>query len=337
MKRSSIVKIFLAVLVVLFFVALAVVAWEIYVPKSLAASPVIPYAIQKGMGEEDIAFQLEAGGIIKSSFFFNLYVVATGQHSKLQAGKYTISLSMSIDTIVKKFVSGDVVKEKIVLFEGWNAKAMGQYLESQDLYHKKDFLDAAKKNFSREFLFLRSKPKDLSLEGYLFPDTYYVNDGESVDDFLRQMLYNFDRKLTPDLKIEIAAQHKTIFQIITMASIIEKEVRSPQDKKIVSGILWKRIANNIPLQVDSTVNYATGRSDARVAVKDTFIDSPYNTYKYKGLPLGPISNPGLDSILAAMYPKKTDYWYYLSADGSSKTIFSKTFEEHAAAAAKYFR
>ena len=117
-----------------------------------------------------------------------------------------------------------------------------------------------------------------------------------------------------------------------MASMIEKEVKNMSDKKIVSGILWKRISVGMPLQLDSTVNYVTDRSDPSVTIKATKIDSPYNTYLYKGLPKGPISNPGIDSIIAAMNPTKTDYWFYLT-DGV--TIFSKTAEDHAAAKAEY--
>ena len=122
-----------------------------------------------------------------------------------------------------------------------------------------------------------------------------------------------------------------------MASILEKEVKTTEDKKIVSGILWKRLVNDMSLQIDSTINYITNKSEARVAIKDTKIDSPYNTYKYQGLPLGPISNPGIDSILAAIYPIESPYWYYLSASTTGKTIFSKTLLEHNQAVAKYLK
>lgn len=331
-------KIIFFIIISIFFVALlAIIIWEVYIPKSEVGGSVIVYVVQKGIGEEEIASQLEAGGIIKNGLAFRLYVILTGKHLKLQAGKYTISSSMSIAQITNKFVVGDVVRFRLVLFEGWDIEDMGKYLEGESLYTKKEFIEAADKNFNTEFVFLKSKPANLGLEGYVFPDTYYVNEGESAEDFLRQTLYNFDRKLTPDLKIAIAAEKKTIFQIITMASIIEKEVRSLKDKKIVSGILWKRIENDFPLQVDSTVNYITRKDHASVAIKDTKIDSPYNTYLYKGLPLGPISNPGINSIIAAIYPEKSPYWYYLSADGTGQTIFSKTYAEHNAAIAKYFK
>jgi UPF0755 protein len=147
------------------------------------------------------------------------------------------------------------------------------------------------------------------------------------------MLKNFDQKLTPALMAEIKAQKKSIFSIVTMASLLEKEVKTQEDKKIVSGILWKRIAIGMPLQLDATINYITNKGDASVTIKDTKINSPYNTYKYYGLPKGPISNPGLDSISAAIYPTKTNYLYYLT-DG--KTIFSETLEQHIEAA-KYLK
>ena len=162
------------------------------------------------------------------------------------------------------------------------------------------------------------------------------------------MLDNFDKKLTQDLRKEISRQSKTIFEIVTMASMLEKEVKDFEAKKLVSGILWKRLENGISLQVDATITYLAGKKTthpegvasrpygARISIEDLQIDSPYNTYKYKGLPLGPISNPGLESILAAIYPKESDFWYYLSTpDG--KTIFSKTLQEHNLAKAKYLR
>ena len=183
-----------------------------------------------------------------------------------------------------------------------------------------------------QFYFLKDKPEDTSLEGFLFPDTYEISGGINCDDFIITMLSNFERKITPELKNQMQKKEKSVFEIITMASMLEKEVRTLNDKKIASGILWKRIEVGMPLQLDATINYITGKSDPAVAIKDTKIDSPYNTYKYKGLPKGPISNPGMDSIIAAINPEDSPYWFYLS-DG--RTIFSKTFEEHTVNKAKY--
>ena len=179
-------------------------------------------------------------------------------------------------------------------------------------------------------------PETASLEGYLFPDTYEISEGESPEDIIKNILVNFEKKITRELKEAIALKNKSVFEIITMASMIEKEVKTINDKKIVSGILWKRLEDGMPLQVDATINYITGKNHKSALLADLKINSPYNTYKYQGLPLGPISNPGIDSILAAIYPTESKYWYYLSAD-SGKTIFSKTLKEHNAAIAKYLR
>lgn len=326
---------FIFFLMVASFITLA--WWEIYVPKSYAKSQPIVYSARKGMGDEEIAKELEDKGIIKSRLFFEFYAVMSGNHSNLQAGKYELSSSMSSAEILKKFMIGDTVKDKITIVEGWNVNEIAKYLEIKKGYAKEDFLNLAKQDFSEGFAFLKDKPQNMNLEGYIFPDTYETFDGQTAEEILRHILANFDKKLTIDVRNEIALQKKSIFEIITMSSIIEKEVRSSEDKKIVSGILWKRIEAGIPLQVDSTVNYITNKNDARVAIKDTKIDSPYNTYKYYGLPKGPISNPGQDSILAAVYPEESNYWYYLSAKDDGKTIFSKTLDEHNIAVAKYLK
>jgi len=311
--------------------------WQLYIPKVLAKSPSVVYSVQKGTGNDTIANDLANQGIIKSAAFFKWYVVLSGNSAKLQAGMYSLSPSMSIASIVKKLVTGGFIKDNITVLEGWDARDIAKYLESKKVYSKKEFLAAIDHDFSREFDILKDKPKDASLEGYLFPDTYQVSLGEMPEDVLKNMVANLERKLTPELRVEITSQHKSVFEVITMASIIEKEVKKTDDKKVVAGILWKRLANNMPLQVDATINYITDKNDPSVSIKDTRIDSRYNTYKYVGLPAGPISNPGMDSILAAMYPKESPYWYYLSADRTGKTIFSKTLEDHQLAMAKYLR
>jgi len=311
--------------------------FEIYIPKSKDISPVIVYTAKKGMGDEDIARDLEQQGIIKNNWFFRLYVVILGNHSKLQAGSYNLSSSMSIADIVKKFILGDVIKENIIIIEGWDIQDIGKYLESKSFCSQEYFLSLTKNDWSQNFDILKDKPKNLNLEGYIFPDTYQVYLGQTPEELLKNILNNLSKKLTPELRNEIVSQKKSVFEIITMASILEKEVKTTEDKKIVSGILWKRLVNDMSLQIDSTINYITNKSEARVAIKDTKIDSPYNTYKYQGLPLGPISNPGIDSILAAIYPIESPYWYYLSASTTGKTIFSKTLLEHNQAVAKYLK
>jgi len=235
--------------------------------------------------------------------------------------------------MTEKFINGEVEKIKLVVPEGFNIKDIEKTLSSFERNSSGiSYLKA--KDFKGEFSFLGSVLDNVSLEGFLFPDTYEFSYRISDKEIVQKMLANFNKKITSDLREEIGRQKKTIFQIITMASLIEKEVKTKEDKEIVSGILWKRLKNKIPLQVDATLNYLTEKD--KVSLEETKIDSPYNTYKYLGLPVGPISNSGLESIKAAVYPKNSLYWYYLSApDG--KTIFSKTLEEHNIAKYKYLK
>ena len=157
------------------------------------------------------------------------------------------------------------------------------------------------------------------------------------------MVRNFDAKVTQEVRDAIAGQQKSIFEIVIMASLIEKEVSSEEDRALVSGILWKRISLGMPLQVDATIAYIKNQEsriknqrDGKISLEDTKIDSPYNTYRYRGLPRGPIANPGLSAIRAAVFPRSSPYLYYLSTpDG--RTIFSRTLEEHNAAKEKYLR
>jgi len=328
----------------------------IYLPKTSFA-PEKPFQIQKGQGFLEISKNLEREGLIKNKIYFNLYVFFTGNYKKFQTGEYLLSESMNIAQITKKLVSGETIKEKITIIEGWNLRDIGWYFENKGLAQAEELfeivgfplVDYSKvtdlpepEDFSTDFDFLKDKPKNVSLEGYLFPDTYYIRRQKTreekgeIGDIVRKMLKNFDRKLNQDLKEEIERQGKTIFEIVTMASMLEKEVRTLEDKKLVSGILWKRLENQIPLQVDATITYITGKKTVKVSKEETKIDSPYNTYKYKGLPLGPICNPGLESIIAAIYPKKSEYWYYLSIP-SGETIFSQTLQEHNLAKVKYLR
>lgn len=321
---------------VIFLLLFLYVCFEIYMPINPSSHETIVYTVPKGWGDANIANDLEKLKIIRSSYFFKFYVVVSLQHSNLQAGEYNLSPKMSAYQIAKKMATGDVIRDTVVILEGWDIGDIGKYLESKEICTKDYFTSLTQKDYSNEFDFLADKPKKNSIEGYLFPDTYEISKGETCEDIISLSLANFDKKLTPELRAEIKndpkGTPKSIFDIVTMASMIEKEVRSLDDKKIVSGILWRRLAIGMPLQLDATINYITGKNNPGVAIKDTKIDSPYNTYKYMGLPKGPISNPGIDSITAAIYPKTTNYLFYLS-DGI--THFSETLAQHNTARALY--
>lgn len=321
-------------LIIIFFF-LFFVFQKFFLPTNPESLETVNFSIEKGEGIKEISKRLRGENIIKSDLLFILYNIYNGTGSKIQAGEYYLSPSMSFNEIIAILIKGDVVKEKITIIEGWNLDEIAFYLEEKGISSYEDFFKEIN-NFENEFNFLKDKPIELNIEGYLFPDTYEILPSFSLKEIITRMLNNFDRKLTLQMREDIISQNKTIFEIITMASLIEKEVRTTEDKKIVSGLLWKRINVNMPLQVDATIVYLTGKRSTKVSLEELKINSPYNTYMYRGLPLGPICNPGIESIKAAIYPKESDYWFYLSTP-KGETIFSRNLEEHNVAKQKYLR
>ncbi len=309
--------------------------FSIYLEKGLNSDELI-FTIPYGEGSRIIGQRLENDQIIKDSFFFNLYLLLSGDRSSLQAGTYLIDPGMTIPEIVKKLSSGDVYQGRITIIEGWKAIDIANYLNDLDIVNKEHFLELVNSPyiFKEKYSFIGEEVT--SLEGFLFPDTYLIPYESSEKEIIEIMLLNFDRKLNRELRSDIINQNKSIFEIITMASLIEKEVRTYEDKRKVSGLLWKRIEIGMPLQVDATIAYITGKNTTRISIQETRIDSLYNTYVYRGLPIAPISNPGINSIKAAIYPDPNEYLFYLSRpDG--ETVFSRNLEEHNIAKNKYLR
>lgn len=284
--------------------------------------------ILRGENALQIAGDLKAEGYIKSKIFFLFELARNGKLQKLKSGEYDLK-GLACDAIIDKLVLAQTAAKTITVVPGWTVKDIAAAIEKAEFAKSGEILAAAQAGlFKIEYDFLADAPASSTLEGYLFPDTYRVSDDPDADSLVRLMLDNFGKKMISGLRGKINKQNKTIFDIVTMASILEKEVKILEDKKIVAGILYKRIKTGMPLQADSTILYANnGRFDKE-------IDSRYNTYKYGGLPAGPICNPGQDSIEAAVEPVETQYWYYLSApDGA--TVFSKNYDEHLANIAKY--
>lgn len=309
-------KYFIILIVVIILIGGFWVWQGIYYPVNPDSDETVIFLVKKGEGAKEISINLKEQGLIRYSSLFKVYALVQGQTEKLQAGEYELSPGMAIPEIVNKLASGDRIKKIITIIEGWTLKDIANYLEEKGIAQTEEL--------------------DPNLEGYLFPDTYEISPEDGIEEIIEKMLDNFDKKLTSELREEIASQGKTIHEIVIMASLVEKEVRGFEDKKIVAGILWKRLEWDIPLQVDATITYITGRKTTKILKEELQIDSPYNTYKYKGLPLGPISNPGLESILAAIYPQESQYLYYLSTP-EGETIFSKTLKEHNTARAKYLK
>lgn len=333
----SLIILVLLLLVVGFFSWLWYVHAEMHKPLSENSASTIFFTVTKGDSVNEIGKHLVENGIIKSDFIFRLYTWEKNLH-RLQAGKYALNAHMTPAEIADMIENGKIYYDyvKITIPEGFTMSDIQTRLNESPLWEKseKNLYDYKAGDFSEKYDFLRDISANSILEGYLFPDTYQFERGVSSEFIIQKMLDNFNEKLSPALREEAINQNKSIYDIITMASIIEKEVRTEEDMKLVSGILWKRMAIGMPLETDATVSYVVGKQT--LSLNDLKVNSPYNTYKYKGLPKGPISNPGLHAIQAALYPVNSDYLFYLSKpDGV--TVFSRTFQEHSKAKATYLK
>ena len=287
------------------------------------------FHIESGESPKSIANRLEEQKIIKSSFWLRYYLKVKDLSDKIIAGTFSLSPSMNISQITDKITSLEVLtnEDEITIIEGWDSKEIGEYLENKGFCSKKDWLKLID-DYNVDYDFLKTKPESADLEGYLFPDTYRVYQSADCEDILIKLLNNFDRKFTEEMESDIKLQSKAIYEIIIMASLLEKEIRTFDDMKIVSGIFWDRIKYGQALESCATLAYILGESKNQYSLADTQIDSLYNTYSNRGLPPGPITNPGLNAIKAAIYPKYTQYNYFLSDPETRDTIFSETFEEH---------
>ncbi|MBI4135367.1 endolytic transglycosylase MltG [Candidatus Uhrbacteria bacterium] len=300
--------------------------------------------IPKGVGVSEIGQRLKDADLIRSKFGFETLVWLKRAGSKLQAGEYTFSDVDSLADIVRVLTQGlGALNEKqFTIPEGWSMREIAAHLNERNVVSGKDFLEIVEAGIKNEelrmknFVFLSDVPAGVGVEGYLFPDTYRVFKDAQTQDIVQKMLENFDAKLTSEMRAAIGAQGKTVFDIVRMASIVEREVPHEEDRPVIAGILWKRLDAGMALQVDSTLNYATGGKNAALTAQELAIDSPYNTYKYRGLPPAPIGNPGLSALRAAIYPQHSAYWYFLSGtDG--KTHFAKDLDEHNENKARYLK
>lgn len=304
---------------------------EIFTSASDSSGSVL-FTVEPGQGVNQISKNLMDKGLIRSRLFFELYVWLKGAENKIIAAEYKIPKNINIVNLVYLLRSGppEPREREIRIIEGWSTKDIGNYLETEGIISSEEFLEAVKdytQQAKEKYDFLASLPEGVDIEGYLFPDTYRIFINASAKDIIDKMLKNFDNKLTADLREAINDQAKTIHEIVTMASIIEKEVPRPEDRAMVADIFYKRLEIGMPLQSDATVNYVTGKNTTRPTQEDVEVDSPYNTYKYPGLPPAPISNPSLDAIKAAIYPKSNIYLYFLTTK-DKKVIYSVTGEEH---------
>lgn len=275
--------------------------------------------IKKGMYLSQTADMLEANHVIKSAFLFKVYAVLLSGKRQVQAGEYLFDKPESALRLAYRAVYGiqGLPKIKITIYEGSTSSDIANVLKK------------AIPKFDKQTFLALAKP----YEGYLFPDTYFIYEDTEPAEIVALLRDTFADK-TKGLLLEAQAFGKPIKDIITMASIVEKEANNSDDRKIIAGILWKRIEANMPLQVDVPFYYYLNKAASSITLDDLATDSPYNLYKHTGLTPTPISNPGLATIMDTINPTKTKYWYYLS-DSKGTMHYAETHDGHIANKRKY--
>lgn len=307
----------------------------LYLPNATAEESSI-FEIRPGQGLRSVAEALQEQAYIPSSLAFELYARLQGWEDRLQAGRYLISDRMSSVEILEKIVSGDAVFDEMIITipEGWSLADIEIYLETLGLFSKEEFAQAAvMQDAYDEFWFLDPLQDDTILDGYLFPDTYRILSDSTPISIVRRMLTNFGNRLSPQILATLELQDRTLHELLTLASIVQKE--APEgDMEEIAGVFWNRLADGWNLESDATVNYVLGTKKLQPTFADTEVDDPYNTYRYPGLPPGPIGNPGMEAILASLEPVEHEYYFFLHKP-SRETVFSRTFGEHLAAKRRY--
>lgn len=302
--------------------------WVLNKPATTQETETIIFTVEKGESVRSIGAKLEEKGLILSDTVFYLYVRTQNAGEKIKAGKFILHKNDTIPAIVT-ILTGEATGEVVLTIpEGWTIADIQKSLEEKELDPQKTFSPCATdaqtcgiNNYSG------------SLEGYLFPDTYFLDptafDAKSLIELL---LATFTTKVQEELASEIAEQNHTLTDIIIMASIIEKEVRTDADRAIVAGILWKRLENNWPLGADATLLYTD--DDGVLDAASLAEEDPYNTRNRQGLPPTPICNPGIEAIRAALNPKDSPYWFYLT-DSEGTVHYAVTNEQHNANKTEY--
>jgi len=320
-----------AKIVLVAFIALLITGYVLLVtlffsaPKNFPINEIV--IIEEGETLNQISQEFKERNLIRSSFVFESLGWFFRIEKNVQAGEYFFEKKIGVSELIKQITGrGDNSHlVKITIPEGTNLQELGFIFENKGAWQAEELWEVAGFPATTD-----------SLEGFLFPDTYFVPAGVSPQSLVEVMRETFEKKVVEGLADEIKNSNRSLLEIVTMASLIEKEAADEDDRALISGILWKRIDIGMLLQVDAVFPYIIGKNSFQLTKKDLKINSPYNTYLYKGLPAGPITNPGLDSIGAALNPEESPFWFYLS-DKESRVHYSVTYEEHLAKKEKYLR
>jgi len=304
------------------------------------ASAQVKFTITSGMRAQKVAEMLEEQGLIRNAFLFSGWLKLEGEGSRFQAGEYELAPGMTREEIVAKLNKGDTIAAKTIKFtipEGFTVQQIAERLAEKSGVDKAKFMEVASKpELWTGSIWTSNLPVDSNirypLEGYLFPETYEMKAGSTETEIINRMLAELDRKLDQlpeDWLGVLEDRGLTVHQLLTIASLVEREVVVDEERAIVAGIIQNRLKKKMPLQIDATIQYLLDKQKERLLEADLKVDSPYNTYLRQGLPPGPIATPSLKSIEAALYPEHTDYLYYVTKkDGTNTHLFAETYSQH---------
>lgn len=338
-KQNSVVKILLGIVAATFLVGLVIGISMLseYNSSNAGTDESVTVEVVQGENVWDIAAKLKEEDLIKYEVVFYLKVRAEGADSRLRYGTFTFQKECGLKEVIEELTTGGAQKEYVMFTipEGYSIEMIARKLDSEGICLEEDFLEAVTSEY--DYWFLENIPEDndikYKLQGFLFPETYAVTEDMTAKDIVNKMLGQFDKCFTDEMKDRMQQLDKDIFTIVTEASIIEREAKVPEERAMISGVIQNRLSIGMKLQMCPTALYpiTDGIYDKNfVTIADTQYDSPYNTYVYAGLPVGPIANPGALSLEAALYPVEHEYLFYHTneekKDGSH--IFTKTYQEH---------
>ena len=298
--------------------------------------------IPQGSTVKDVANLLYQKGLIRSRIVFESYASRHSTDGKqIQAADYAFKPSMSTPEIFQAMLEGTTNQAGLLIPEGKNIKEIAEILEEREICSKDAFLAEVKKTsyYKSKYPILDSIPDNAEgrepLEGYLYPDSYQISKNTSPEVVVSMMLERFSSKYNDDMLKRTKEMKKTVDEIVTMASIVELESKFDEDKANIASVFYNRMAQNMNLQSDITVNYSLGNKKAVLTAEEMQTPSPYSTYTNKGLPVGPICSPGQKSLEAALHPADTKYLYFVADLSTGKVYFNETYEGHEQAVAQY--
>lgn len=299
-------------------------------PAASGRATPVRVTIARGMGPGAVGALLERKGIIRSALVWERFVA---RGARVQPGTYDLSPAETPERILRRLVYGQTATLRVTFPEGFTVAQMARRLESRRVLPSASAFETVARTRGNTLPPVSFAPP-ADLEGYLFPDTYRIPVDTGPEGVAAILLENFDRRVARGLASEIAASGRSLREIVIVASLVEREARTDRDRPLIAGVVANRLRRGMRLEIDATVQYARGQHKSRLLYRDLEIDSPYNTYRRAGLPPGPICNPGLPSIRAAIQPARHDFLFYVLGPDGRNHVFSRTFAEHRAQIAR---